>query len=198
MLIRPSERCTAPWAPRFYAAFALVVAVAIGAPSHAPAQEETGAGQSILIVNMEQILSESAAALSIQTQANAYRERVQEQLAATRDSLRAEEAELTRLRTTLQRSEFDARVARFEEKDRAFKRALSDRGTDLNRARRAAREELKRLLQPVLLDIMRERAADVMLDARTVVASSRSLDITDEAIERFNEAVPIIELSLAP
>lgn len=186
------------WAPlRRAAVIVAATALGLGAPN-AAAQSDDRAGPAILIVNMEQILSESDAAVSILEQANAYRDQVQADLAKTRDALRTEETELTRLRGVLPKAEFDARVAEFERADREFKRALSERGADLNRARRDAREELKQRLQPVLLEIMRERSADVMLDARTIVASSRALDITAEAIERINAVSPRIELTLSP
>jgi Skp family chaperone for outer membrane proteins len=158
----------------------------------ADAQQNTG----VLVVDIGRVERDAVAAQSLRKQADSFRFWFSQRSAMTRAKLRAEEAELAKIRETLSREEFDARALNFEAEVRAFKRERSHASAELQRAIADGMKQLRDQLGPVLLAIMEERGAMVILDSGTVALSARALDITDEAIARINESVPEIILNL--
>ena len=176
---------------------AAIVAAAMspGLQSTAAAQAQPPVVTPILVIDQEALYSRSAAARGIAEQDKSLREALTGELDADGERLRAREAELTELRETLLKSEFDALAREFETDVREFRaRAQRERGL-LDQALQNARRELRRAAQPVLIDVMRRRGALVLLDKGQVVLSVRTLDVTDEAIALLDQAVPVIEVN---
>lgn len=167
-------------------------------PSQAHAQ--SAAAGSVLVVDPVAIQNRSSAAQSIRSQLDARRSEIRSRFDATRQELRAEEAALVELRAQLPatRAEFDRRAADFERRVREFRGSEAAEGAKLNRVVSAANADLQAALRPVLNDLMEERGAEVILDARTVVASASALDVTEEVIARLDEVAPQIELRQEP
>lgn len=169
-----------------------------GWPSEAYAQ--SAATGLVLVVDPVAIQNRSAAAQSIRTQLDARRAELRSNFDATRQKLRAEEAALVELRAQLPatREEFDRRASEFERRVREFRGAEAAEGAKLNRVVSAANADLQAALRPVLNEIMEERGAELILDARTVVASASALDVTEDVIARLDQVAPQIELRQEP
>lgn len=150
----------------------------------------------ILVIRQSALFSETTAAKSIAEQAAAAERALDAELDVVGETLRTREKELSDLRTTLPKEEFDALAAEFERDVRAFyARSQRERGL-VDQAERHARNQLQRAAQEVLIEIMRQRNAQVMLNEEQIVLSKHSLDVTVEAIARLNEVIPQIALEL--
>ncbi|MEO1458811.1 MAG: OmpH family outer membrane protein, partial [Pseudomonadota bacterium] len=114
---------------------------------------------------------------------------------ATKRQLTAEEEELARIRGNLARETFEARVAAFDQRVRAERRAAQSCAAALQQVFRAARRRLVEALGPVLEVVRARRDADLVVNADSVLAARPGTDVTSEVIERLDAvaAVPAID-----
>jgi len=149
------------------------------------------------VIRQSALFTESSAARSISNQAAAAQAELDAELDKIGETLRNRERELSDLRSSLPKAEFDTLAAEFERDVRAFyARSQRERGL-VDQAVSRARAELRRGAESVLIDIMRRHSALVMLDEEQVVLSVNALDITQEAIDGLNQLIPDISLQLS-
>ncbi|MEM9726130.1 MAG: OmpH family outer membrane protein, partial [Pseudomonadota bacterium] len=161
---------------------------AIGRQSGAVARSD------VLVVNMERIRRNAAAARSLESQADGIRAALRREFERRRDALSEEEKALAALQKSLEPDAFEARAARFEQQVRVLKLDRRRQGQALQLALRTASEQMDLALQPILAEIMAEREATIMIDNRNVVLSATALDVTQIAINRLDEALPTLEV----
>ncbi|MDT8344202.1 MAG: OmpH family outer membrane protein [Thermohalobaculum sp.] len=127
-------------------------------------------------------------------------EALQREIDAVKAALTAEEEELTRLRATLPRDAFDARVAAFDQRVREERRMAQSRAAALQRAYRDARRQLVDALGGVLEELRLELGALAILDAEGVLAVDPSIDVTARAIALFDDriSVPVVVMPVEP
>jgi len=92
-------------------------------------------------------------------------------------------------------SEFRARVREFEKKVFANRDFAQQGSEKLQAVRTQASNRLRREIAPILAQLMRERQAQLMLDKSQVILSADTLDVTDEALERLDAAMPTMRLA---
>ena len=180
-------------------------ALAGGAPAYAQSQAEPPAADvvplvdAVLVVSIDTIKRDSLAGRGIREQTDALRHALRDELDLRREALRAEEKTLAEQRTQLSRDAFAEQVAAFEQKVRSLRRDDQDDGARVQRALTKAHTELRKALVPIFSAIMAQRSAGVMLnrDETGVILYAHSLDVTEEAIKRLDDAVPRIEVRLA-
>ncbi|MBT8458367.1 MAG: OmpH family outer membrane protein, partial [Boseongicola sp.] len=98
------------------------------------------------------------------------------------------EQDLTIQRSTLPPDEFRALADAFDVDVQRIRIAQDEKARELNRLREVSRQEFFSDVADIIYGIVRERGALVVLDRRDVFLSADSVDITDEAIARVNEA----------
>ena len=104
------------------------------------------------------------------------------------NALIAEERELTEKRETLPASEFRVLADEFDVRVQRLRAEQDEKARALNRARDEARNAFLQDSAGIISAIVRSRDAFVVIDRRDVFLSADSVDITDEAIRRINEA----------
>lgn len=150
----------------------------------------------MLVISVERIQRDSLAGRSISAQADAFRGAMRADLSERRDALRAEERAIADQRDALTPAAFDARVAQFEDRVRALRRDEQDGTARLQRAVSGGFAALREKLRPVLVAVMSERSAAVMLESANVLISARTIDVTDEVIQRLDRQLSVIDLEL--
>jgi Skp family chaperone for outer membrane proteins len=143
-----------------------------------------------LIVSRKRLLNDTDHARALLKAEIELTTELQRRVDAVKEELNAEEQELTELRSTLERSVFDERVAEFDRKIRSQRRKAQQYAANLHNAFRVERLKLVEALDPLLEKVRLERGASVILNSDQVLALDPALDITDEAIIRFNSDVP--------
>jgi len=182
--IAPSPR---PWTRRRTIALALVaLGHGLGLGQGRAAADEAA----ILIVSRKRLLNDTAHARALLKAENELTAELQLRIDAIKAELTAEEQELARLRPTLDREVFAARVAAFDRNVRRQRRAAQKHAAALQNAFRAERLKLVEALGPLLAEVREAHGASVMLNSDQVLASDPALDVTDEVIDRFNATVP--------
>jgi Skp family chaperone for outer membrane proteins len=181
-----------PWTRREAVALALL-ALGLGL---GPGLElrPAAADSAILTVSRKSLLNDTDHARALLKSEIALTARLQSRVDAVKAELAAEEQELTRLRPTMDREAFAARVAAFDRKVRRQRRTAQKQAAVLQSAFRAERLKLLEALGPLLEEVRQAHGASVILNADQVLTSDPALDVTGQVIARFNDTVaaPVI------
>lgn len=100
--------------------------------------------------------------------------------------LTAEESALTEQRPSLSREEFAALAEAFDAKTQRIRAEQAAKDTEIRARPDRARQEFLRIVQDVLVEIMRERRALAILSSDSVLLVADTINITDEAIARID------------
>lgn len=157
------------------------------------AAQEAGPPQ-VIVVSRNRVLSETQAARAILESEREIGAAFQARVDAVKQALEAEEAELTELRSSLSREEFEARAEAFDRKVRIARRRTQRQAAELQQTFRIARERLKGRLGPILIRVLQEQGAAIVLDADQILVAAPSVNMTDEVIRRFDEEVPALSI----
>lgn len=160
-------------------------------PLAARALAQSGDGLAVLVVSRQRLLSETEIAGALQKAEIAMTAELQRRVDEIKAQFNAEEEELARLRPTMDRAVFDARVAEFDRNVRRERRQTQFRAAALQKAFREARLQFVEALGPVLEAVRAEHGAALILNADQALATDRAADVTAEVIERVNRTVPM-------
>lgn len=173
-------------------ALALALGLVAGGSSGLWAEER---GTRVAIIEMGRILGEAVAIASIQAQGEAQR-RVFEQ-----DSMREAER-LRAFQEELQRQQALLTAEAMEERQRAFNAELTAaderarlRGQVLQRAVQDGEIQFRIALGTVVAEVAERHAIDIVLPVHNSIFAVAEFDLTDQVVERMNEAFPEIALS---
>jgi len=167
-------------------------------PEPTKAQEPARENIGILVVDMQRIQRDAAAAKSVREQSATMRAELEATVGERARAISLEEAELAELRERLTAAEFRARVREFEKKVFANRDFAQQGSAKLQTVRAQASNRLRREIAPILAQLLRERRAQLMLDKSQVILSADTLDVTDEALKRLDEAMPTMLLTPPP
>ncbi len=144
----------------------------------------------ILMVSRKRLLNDTAHARALLKAEIELTAELQRRVDEIKAELTAEEQELARLRPTLDREVFAARVAEFDRNVRRQRRETQKLAAILQNVFRAERRKLVEALGPLLEEVREANGASVILNSDQVLTSDPALDVTDEVIARFNATVP--------
>lgn len=105
------------------------------------------------------------------------------------DGLREEELELAALRAEMDPSVFRTEAEAFDAKAQAIRRAQDAKESALENSLAEGRTQFLEVSRPILGQLMLDRGAFAILDRRSVLLSAGSIDVTDDAIRRIDEAL---------
>ncbi len=164
--------------PGLFLAGLLALASPIDAQNAAP----------ILTIDQDRLFSETRLGAetlgTLETQAQELAAENQE----IENALIAEELELTEKRAELEPQDFRDLANAFDERVQKLRAEQDEKGRQLNRLREDAQGQFLRDSAGIISEIVRARGALLVIDRRDVFMSADSIDITDEAIRRINEA----------
>jgi Skp family chaperone for outer membrane proteins len=147
-------------------------------------------GPAVLIVSRKRLLNETVAARDLLDAEIALTAELQRRVDALKAQFTAEEQELARLRPTMEREAFEARVAEFDRNVRRERRQTQHRAAALQNAFRDARLQFVEALGPVLEAVRIARGASIIVNTEGVLAADPAADVTDEVIAQVNATVP--------
>ncbi len=142
----------------------------------------------ILLINSDEVYQRSAFAAFLRNGTEANRVALSEENAELFASLEAEELSLTQQRPTMDPVDFQAAAGEFDAKVKRTRREQDQKELNLQQSLLAVRREFFTRIQPVVLEIMRERGASVVLEEGSVLFGLQDILITDLVISRVDEA----------
>ncbi len=181
--------------PRALLALALLAApLATALP--AASQQAPASVPVIMVVDIQLILQESAAAKTIQKQLDAQRETYQKEIATQEERLRAAEQELTKQRAVLSAEAFAQKRREFEKQVGDVQRAVQTRRRALDQGSQEAMNQVRSSAFEIVTAIASERKATVVLPRHQVLLVEKGLDVTDTVMERLNKKLPTVTVSV--
>jgi len=148
--------------------------------------------QSVLVMNEERILRESAVGQHIAGELERIGGEIQAELTALSDPieqeserLNAETAALSQ-ETIAQRPDLISRIQQLQQRAAEYERRRQILAQELVITERTAMQPVLQALQGVLGEIFAERQGSVLLERSEVVFAGESINITNDAITRLN------------
>jgi Skp family chaperone for outer membrane proteins len=163
----------------------------VSAASYSAARaQDVGIVQSdILVVDPERLFELTVLGQAMTADHQAAREDLAARNRRLEAELEAEERRLTDLRDTTDPEEFRQMADAFDMRVQEIRSDSERRVRDLERDREQMPVIFLRRVEPILLEVMREAGAEVMLNARTVLYRTGSVDITEVAAQRIDAAI---------
>ena len=154
----------------------------------APVLSQSGQLFPVLTIDQDRLFSETRlGAKKLEALEQAAQELAAENNAIETELI-GEERRLTEQRSTLQAQEFRTLADEFDQRVQRIRQEQDEKARDLTRTRDEARAAFFKEVAAIISDIVREKGALVVIDRRDVFLSADRIDITDEAIQRVNEA----------
>ncbi|MFV3073331.1 OmpH family outer membrane protein [Niveispirillum fermenti] len=169
---------------------------AVSATSPAPARRGLPYAQ-VAVVDIPSILQQATAMQNIQQQLDVQKDLLQRDVGRQQEDLRQAEQELARLRQTVSVEEFDRKRTEFETQVSATGRALQERTRRLDIAFNQARNNVINTLDQVIAEVAGESGATLVISRQFIVyQSGKATDLTDEVLDRLNNRLPQVTVTL--
>jgi outer membrane protein len=151
----------------------------------------------ILVVDRQAILRLSRVGQDIVRQVNALTTSAESQFKAEKDSLQKEEQTLAQQGAILAPDVRAQKQKAFENKVAAFQKKVQDRQSMIQGGVMNARRVVEAALGPILQGVLAERGANLLLDRQEVVLATVDIDVTKVTIQRLDQKLPSVKVSLA-
>ncbi len=148
------------------------------------------------VVDIQKIMRESAASVSIRDQIDQVRVGYQSELDAKEERLRGTDEELKRQRAILAPEAFEEKRKEFEEQVLEVQRDVQGRNAVIEQAIGNATLKIREKLIPILAKIMEQRGASILMDKSQVLVSDKTLEVTTTALNRLNKALPEVTVEI--
>ncbi len=144
---------------------------------------------SVLTLSSEKLFAESAFGQRVLREIEAEGILLAEENERIVNELSTEEKDLTEKRTNMGAYEFRPLAESFDKKVQSHREGQRAKLDALARRSEEAQQTFFELVQPVLIDLLRESGASVIIERSSVFLSSDQTDITDAAIARINTVI---------
>jgi outer membrane protein len=151
----------------------------------------------ILVVDRQAILRLSKVGQDIVRQVNSLTTSAESQFKAEKDSLQKEEQTLAQQGAILAPDVRAEKQKAFESKVTAFQKKVQDRQSMIQGGVMNARRQVETALGPILQGILAERGANLLLDRQEVVLATVDVDVTRLTIQRLDQKLPSVKVTLA-
>lgn len=162
-----------------------------------PFAQTAQAEVSIAVVDVQRLLTESKAALNIQKQVQAEREKLQNEFAGYEQKLRDSEKQLVEKRGEMSPEEFTSQREKFQVQ-------LQETGSLVQKKKRALENGLVKAtgkLRGEILKIVAQKAEeknyDIVLTRQNIVLVAKTFDISEEVMSAVNAKITSIPLELS-
>lgn len=175
------------------------VLLSLGAVAAAPAVRAADLPQATpLIVDYQRLQTQSKAAQDVRRQVQAVQAKYQAVVDKDLAALRDEEKKLRDAAPKLSQTERDKRQKAFEAKVADAQRRAQGSNKAIGEAVEAAGTKVRDALEPIFVQIMTERGANVLMGTSEVIYFNPNLEITNEVLAALDAKLPSIKIEVAP
>lgn len=178
-----------------FAAFALVIAVPVVAAPDAAAQT------TVIVVDNAKVLRDSRAGKDIQAKITSIENQMKAELEPTAKSLESQgksiQAKTANMTPEAMRADASLRAEAesYQQKLVDLSNQRNQRAAELALTERSAYSAFYEALKPVLDEVMRERNAQILLNASDVVVAAPTVDVTATVIQKLDSRTPTITVT---
>jgi Skp family chaperone for outer membrane proteins len=152
----------------------------------------------IAVVDMQRALGESAAGRSIQTQLDAERRKIRDQVTKLDDELKAAENDFRRQRAVMAPDAQNQQIQALQAKQAEAQRIMQDRQEAFQKGQNDAVNVVGDNMKDIVQQLAAERHIGMVLRKELVISMfDKNMDITDEVIQRLNTKLPSVTVTMA-
>jgi len=175
-----------------FAAPAFIIAVAV--PANAAAAPPA---PRIVVLDKLAIMQYSKVGQDIARQVKAYADQAKRDLQAQGNALQNEGRTLQQQVAILAPDLKQKRIAAFQAKEQALQGAAQKKDDQIKAGFYQARQQMEAQLGPILMEVVKEKGANMVLDKQAVVtASVGGYDITKDVIDRLDAKMSTMKVNL--
>jgi len=149
---------------------------------------------SIVVVDVDRILSASSAGQSVQNQLKTKRESFQKEFSAREDNLLQAQNNLVEQKENMTPEDFMVKRKEFEKQLLDTRSLFQKRRNTLDKGLSKALADLRKNIIQVTAEVADEKGYQIVMTRDSVVIVEKELDITDTVLSRLNERVSNISL----
>ncbi len=150
--------------------------------------------EGVLVVDLNLILRDAAAVQALQAQVGAAREAFQAEIRQREESLRQRDQELARERTQLPPEVYEQRRSQLAQELAKLQSDVQERRRQLDQAMNEGMRQVQSVLLPILQKLTEDRGATILLSKTSVVLVRPELEITTEALQLLDQALPTVSV----
>jgi Skp family chaperone for outer membrane proteins len=178
------------------AAVALTVSgAAIADDAAAPAKSQAKTPV-VIVIDVNRIMTESAAAKSVQSQVADLRKSLKAEVDAKESSLRSQDEALAQQHDKLSADDFKKKSLGFQQDVMKSRQDVDGRIAALDKAVNVAMGKIEAQLQQILFDMAKEQGANLVLPKAAILVAETSMDMTDQAMARINAKLPSVKVEV--
>lgn len=179
-------------------AVCVMLAWAALAPAAVAQSKATEAGLPIAVVDVQGIMRAAKGAKAVHEQIEQRREAYQERVTSEEKRLRQAEQDLAQERAILAPDAYQQRVREFQAQVAEVQRQVQMRKRELDESFAGAMNEVRKALVSVVAEIAEERGIKLVLFKSQIVIAEKSLDVSEETLQRLDERLPTVKVDLPP
>lgn len=166
--------------------------------SAADNKEQPAQAQSfnMAVVDVQALLTKSAAAKSISEQLNTQREEFKKEISAIDKKLKDQQQALVKSNGKGTEEEFNKKKAEFEKAVAEGRQTIQKRRNALDTAANTAVEKLRSEITKIVANLSDKNKFDIVISRQNVVLAVKSMDITEEVMTELNSSVTKIDLKV--
>lgn len=170
-----------------------------GSYGTANAQDKDAASQPlgrVVIVDVQRVLSDSAAGKDIQAQFDKEKARIEKEAASKDADLKKKRDELVKKQPDMKKEDFVKQGNQFQQDIATARNDLANQSRTLKAATAEAVKKLRIQLVQVVSDLANEKGYALVMTKQNIILAEKNMDITEEVMARLNKAVKTVKIEL--
>ena len=158
-----------------------------------PALADVPAGTEV-VVNIQQIMHDSAVAQSMQSQLEEKSKGFQSDISKKQEQLQKEKQALGEKRSVLSKSAFEEKAGAFEKKVTTAQKEAQSKKAVLDNAYAHALNDIQKAVTDIIADMAKEKGFALAVPTSQTLYYDPKLDITADVLAKLNQKLPKIEI----
>lgn len=150
--------------------------------------------ESVYFIDYSKILNQSKAGSEAQTTLKKKYETENDRFLSIQKNLKKEEDDLISQKKVLSGEEYQRKVEELRKKVSNLQTEKQNSLNSIAKSRNEARQELVKILNPIIKTYMEQNNIRIVLDKQSIVLGDTGLEITDKIIEILNKEVKSIKI----
>ncbi len=168
---------------------ALIAFVSFAAPVLAE-----DAKQNIAVVNIQQIMRDSAAAKSVREQLESKQKSFQADITKKEEDLQKEDQDLAKQQSVLSKDAFAAKAKAFRSKATDVQKEVQAKKALLDSGFEHALNDIQKSVNEIISDMAKEKGFTLAVPTSQVLYADDKMDISKEVLDRLNKKLPKLDV----
>lgn len=151
-------------------------------------------GETIAVVNIQQIMKDSTAAQSVREQLQSKQKSFQAEITKKEEQLQKEDQELGKQRSVLSKEAFEEKARSFRSKATEVQKEVQSKKSMLDGAFERALGDIQSATTGIIADMAKEKGFIMAVPTSQILYADTKLDISAEVLKRLNEKLPKLDV----